>query len=140
MGSHSNHAGPPPFDVQPLGDGRYRVVEGPRQRVAYAAGPPHARWVFLEGRVYVIDTGEPGGRSSRAHDDEMALAAPMPATVSALHVGEGDEVAEGDVMVTLEAMKMELLVRAPRAGRVRSLRCKVGDLVQPGGPLVVIDD
>jgi biotin carboxyl carrier protein len=139
VGSNSNHSGPPSVDVQPLGEGRYRVVEGARQRVAYAAGPPHARWVFLDGRVYVVDTGKLAGRNSRAHDDEMALAAPMPATVSALHVGEGDEVAEGDVMVTLEAMKMELLVRAPRAGRVRSLRCKVGDLVQPGVPLAEIE-
>jgi 3-methylcrotonyl-CoA carboxylase alpha subunit len=95
--------------------------------------------VFLDGRVYVIDTTKPAGRDPRTYDDEMALAAPMPATVSALHVGEGDDVAEGDVLVTLEAMKMELLVRAPRAGRVRSLRCNVGDLVQPGVPLAEIE-
>ena len=129
----------PQLHVQPLGDGRYRVIEGTQQRIAYAAGPSHARWVFLDGHVYLVDTTKPTGTGSRTHDDELALAAPMPATVSAIHVGPGDQVDDGDVLVTLEAMKMELLVRAPRPGRVRAVGCNVGDLVQPGTPLVDLE-
>src|SRR5687767_4663858 len=62
----------PRLEVTPLGNGRYSVTDGTRQRLAYAAGPPEERWVFIDGRVYVIDVT--GGRRQRAHDDEMALA------------------------------------------------------------------
>ena len=54
----------------------------------------------------------------------------------AVLVHEGQAVRRGDVVMTLEAMKMELPVRAPRDGTVRSIACKDGDLVQPGVPLL----
>ena len=47
-----------------------------------------------------------------------------------------DAVRRGDVLVMLEAMKMELPLRAPHDGVVRAVRCAPGDLVQPGAPLV----
>ena len=69
----------------------------------------------------------------------MALSAPMPATVVAIIVAPGQEVAAGDLLVMLEAMKMELPIRAPRAGRVKTLACREGELVQPGVPLVEME-
>ena len=45
----------------------------------------------------------------------------------------------GDVVVLLEAMKMELPIRADTDGTVASVSCKPGDLVQPGVPLVEIE-
>jgi biotin carboxyl carrier protein len=60
----------------------------------------------------------------------------MPAVVRAVLVSVGDAVAKGDVLVMLEAMKMELPVRAPRPGTVASVGCVAGELVQPGVPLV----
>ena len=71
--------------------------------------------------------------------DRDALAAPMPATVRAVAVQPGAVVAAGDTLVRLEAMKMELAVRAPAIGRVASVDCRVGDLVQPGRPLVTLE-
>jgi len=131
--------------VTPLGDGRYLVSDGTRQRLAYAAGPPEARWVFLDGRVYVIDTVRleadttPAAGGGAHPDDQLALASPMPATVASIHVAPGQAVEPGDLLVMLEAMKMELPIRAPRAGRVKALACRQGDLVQPGVPLVELE-
>ena len=126
--------------VTPLGDGRYLVSDGTRQRLAYAAGPPEARWVFLDGRVYVIDTVRlEADTTHAAHDEQLALASPMPATVASIHVAPGQAVEPGDLLVMLEAMKMELPIRAPRAGRVKALACRQGDLVQPGVPLVELE-
>jgi biotin carboxyl carrier protein len=51
-------------------------------------------------------------------------------------VQPGARVAKGDVLVMLEAMKMELPVKAPRDGVVRAIRCQPGELVQPGVDLV----
>jgi biotin carboxyl carrier protein len=62
----------------------------------------------------------------------------MPATVRAIHVAPGDRVARGDTLVVLEAMKMELPLKAPADGTVASVACEVGELVQPGIPLVAL--
>jgi biotin carboxyl carrier protein len=128
------------LEITALGRGRYLVFDGQRQRLAYAAGPPDSRWVFLDGRVYVVDTVAPRGRlPAGGHDDHLALAAPMPATVAAIHVTPGQEVTRGDVLVMLEAMKMELPVKAPRDGRVKGIACTVGSMVEPGVALVELE-
>jgi biotin carboxyl carrier protein len=137
-------------EVLPLGRGQYRIVDGARQRVAYAAGPPEACWVFLEGRLYVINTvrlerdspdasAGSGVVRTSTQDDELALAAPMPATVASIHVAAGQDVDMGDLLVMLEAMKMELPIRAPRPGRIKAVACRRGELVQPGVPLVELE-
>ena len=74
------------------------------------------------------------GRGARAparatHD---ALTPPMSATVVRIAVKPGDAVRHGDVLIALEAMKMELPIRAPRDGVVAPIHCHEGELVQPG--------
>lgn len=125
--------------VTNLGNGRYRVSSGTSHRLGWAAGPATARWVFFDGRVYVLDRAESPDAASRATHDDMALASPMPATVVAVNVTPGQQVARGDILIMLEAMKMELPVSAPRGGRIRSIACRPGDLVQPGVPLLDLE-
>jgi biotin carboxyl carrier protein len=67
------------------------------------------------------------------------LGAPMPATVVKVLAEPGARVTKGDTLVMLEAMKMELPVRAPRDGVVRAIRCQPGELVQPGVDLVELE-
>ena len=125
-------------DVTPLGNGRYLVSDGEKQSVAYAAGPANARWVSLDGHVYVIDTTHTE-TTRRGHDDDLALAAPMPAKVASVNVSIGQQVTRGDVLIMLEAMKMELPIRAPRDGRIKTIACTPGELVQPGLPLLELE-
>jgi biotin carboxyl carrier protein len=130
--------------VEALGHGRF-LVSGSRKsgvgrQIAYAVADRARTWVFIEGRTYVIEgDGRDGTARTHTTDDQMALSAPMPATVVAITVTPGQEVAVGDLLIMLEAMKMELPIRAPRAGRVKALACREGELVQPGVPLVEID-
>jgi acetyl/propionyl-CoA carboxylase alpha subunit len=65
-----------------------------------------------------------------------ALIAPMPATVIRVKIKAGDPVKKGDVVVVLEAMKMELPLRALGDGIVSAVRCREGDLVQADATLV----
>jgi 3-methylcrotonyl-CoA carboxylase alpha subunit len=65
-----------------------------------------------------------------------ALTAPMPATVIKVQARAGDAVKKGDVMVVLEAMKMELPLRALGDGVVSAVRCREGELVQADATLV----
>jgi acetyl/propionyl-CoA carboxylase alpha subunit len=124
--------------VTSLGNGVYRVDRGDRQLQAWAAGTGTSSWVYFDGRVYVLAPSE----SSTTHhevDDEMALTSPMPATVASVNVTPGQSVATGDMLIMLEAMKMELPIVAPRSGRVRSVACRPGELVQPGIRLVELE-
>ena len=137
--------------VVPLGGGRYQIVGGLQRRVAYAVAQGSRTWVFLDGRVHVVDgpavgppeggphVGGAGPHVRHRSADEASLAAPMPATVLAINVAPGQTVSRGDVLVMLEAMKMELAIKAPRDARVTSIACRVGELVQPGVPLVELE-
>jgi biotin carboxyl carrier protein len=134
----SKQEGPP---IIAEGDGRFRLEDGTRQRVAYAvAGPAGAVWVFVGGRTYVVNTA-PSARARRGahHDDQTALSSPMPASVVGVMVKPGQVVARGDVLIMLEAMKMELPIKAPRDGTVKSVACRDGELVQPGVPLIELE-
>jgi acetyl-CoA carboxylase biotin carboxyl carrier protein len=64
--------------------------------------------------------------------------AELPAKVWRVSVAVGDAVAEGDTVVILESMKMEIPVLAESAGTVDSVAVAVGDDVQPGALLVVL--
>lgn len=133
---------PATLRVTPLGDGRFEIVDGLRRRTAYAVKRGAETWVFLDGEVHVLSSPSSTDRVHRAHtvqDDEAALAAPMPATVVSIPVKTGDRVTRGDVLMTLEAMKMEMAIRAPRDGIVRRIACQPGELVQAGVPLLELE-
>ena len=60
-------------------------------------------------------------------------------TVWKVEVEVGDEVADGDTVVILESMKMEMPVEAEDDGKVAEIRCKEGQSVQEGDVLVVLE-
>ncbi|WGL52724.1 biotin carboxylase N-terminal domain-containing protein [Nocardioides sp. BP30] len=68
-----------------------------------------------------------------------SLLAPMPGSVVAVHAGVGDEVAEGQPLLVLEAMKMQHTIAAPHAGTVTEIDVAVGDQVNGGAVLAVVD-
>ena len=63
---------------------------------------------------------------------------PMPGNVLKINVQQGQKVNEGDVLIVLEAMKMENDIVAPKSGTVAQLVVSKGTVVETGAPLVVI--
>jgi acetyl-CoA/propionyl-CoA carboxylase biotin carboxyl carrier protein len=117
----------------------YTVKDGDRNvRVAIAADAT-ATWVFVDGNVWRIEKNQDGGRRRAGPRGDASVMAPMPATVVAIHTAAGSSVNEGDTVIVLEAMKMELPIKAPRGGMVRAVNCAPGELVQPGVNLVEIE-
>jgi biotin carboxyl carrier protein len=108
---------------------------GGQQTLAYAVAAGAVQWVFLNGEVYRFEADQAGGRRKPTVSGTGSLTAPMPATVRRIEVKAGQAVSRGDVLIVLEAMKMELPVRAPADGTVARLNCREGELVQPGQEL-----
>ena len=95
-------------------------------------------------RVFVWCAGEvreflrAGRRSARMVEAAGGLAAPMPGRVRRIVAKAGSSVSRGDVILILEAMKMEHAIRAPRAGTVEKIFHAEGDLVEAGAVLAAI--
>jgi biotin carboxyl carrier protein len=112
------------------------TLNGARLSAFVAADGPR-RWVALDSQPFVLTIPQPGRRSRRerhaAHD---TLEAPMPGTVRRLLAGAGDQVEKGQVLVLMEAMKMEIKVSAPHAGVIEKILVSEGQAVERGQVLV----
>jgi biotin carboxyl carrier protein len=67
-----------------------------------------------------------------------AVSAPMPGKILSIKVKVGDKVSSGDIVCTLEAMKMEMPISAPADGSVQGIHVQVGDTVVYDAPLITI--
>ena len=106
-------------------------------------GKVHRIRVAREGdRVFVWCAGRArefrrvAGRAARSQEHGEDLVSPMPGRVRRTLVTRGDRVARGQVVMILEAMKIEHAIRAPREGTVVRLARQEGDLVEAGVTLV----
>jgi biotin carboxyl carrier protein len=131
----------PVTNVVRIADGAYRVETDGQSHLVYVAGAPANRWAFWNGRVYRGSQAEtaPETRSRTRRDAHQELTAPMPATVLKVLVTAGSQVRKGETLVILEAMKMELPLRAPADATVTAVGCREGELVQPETVLVELE-
>lgn len=128
------------FTTARLDDHLYRVTGQDGGTSVVVVRDRDALWLFSSGSTWKVqvETGQDARRSSSAALDH-SLSAPMPATVVRVLAKAGQVVGQGEVLIVLEAMKMELSIRAPRDGTVTAIRCHEGDLVQPGLPLLDLE-
>jgi len=127
-----------PVEVTRVDQTTFRAVVAGRSVFVTLVATRDGRFAFADGCNFTVDVDTPTGprRTTRGHPPD--LSAPMPATVVTVLVDPGQAVQRGDALVVLEAMKMELSLRAPRDGVIDTVTCREGDLVQPGAPLVTM--
>ncbi|MEC7306104.1 sodium-extruding oxaloacetate decarboxylase subunit alpha [Vibrio crassostreae] len=135
---------PEAFEPAPTAEVATPVAAAP----APASGGIESYSVKVDGQVYDVEVGPQGELTSVAPSAKPAQAAPVAASdaeavpaplagnIFKVNVQAGAEVAEGDVLLILEAMKMETEVRAARGGIVQELNVKEGDAVTVGAPLL----
>lgn len=106
---------------------------GRRERAFVAVDGTHI-WIWLHGKTVALAEANASKRvrprSERGGAGERIIAAPMPGSVAVVKVSEGDVVSKGDLLFVLEAMKMEIQVRAHRAGTLVRLNARPGQTVE----------
>lgn len=106
---------------------------------AFLAAADGKVWIQAGGRVHVLERRtqrrrvDGGGRGALG-----PIAAPMFGTVRKVLVEQGAGVEEGQGLVVIEAMKMELTLRAPAVARVVEICCREGEQVEQGTSLVIL--
>jgi 3-methylcrotonyl-CoA carboxylase alpha subunit/acetyl-CoA/propionyl-CoA carboxylase biotin carboxyl carrier protein len=111
-------------------------IDGHRVRAVVNVQPDIAE-VSYHGQRFVL-TG-PDRLADHADVGDGSVTAPMPGTVLAVTVAEGDRVDEGQVLGMMEAMKMELSLKAPFAGTVTVVEADAGHQVALGATLFVVE-
>jgi biotin carboxyl carrier protein len=120
--------------------GVYRVERDGRAVLIYVAGTRDDWWAFCEGVVYRATPAPQGPERRRIGElPTSTVTAPMPASVIAVNVSAGDRVKKGDILVVLDAMKMEMPIRADLDGVIRAVRCTAGDSVVADAILIELD-
>jgi acetyl/propionyl-CoA carboxylase alpha subunit len=123
-----------------------RLSDGLRSEACLVEGSGSEWVVTLHGRripVSVLSWRErvlsEAESAARQHGGPVEVRATLPGLVVAVAVRDGDEVAEGATLLTIEAMKMQNEVRSPRAGRVSGISVAAGRKVAAGTPLLRIE-
>lgn len=98
---------------------------------------------IVNGKSYDVSIAEGMKESaavaSSSSEGSTEIKAPLPGAILKVIARSGDSVNEGDVLILMEAMKMETEIKAPRAGKIGSVRVDVGATVTPGQVLVTLD-
>jgi len=129
--------------VSRIGGGVFAVTTAGRRERVYVAGAGSQRWAWWNGQLFHSTGARPDqprrpAAAVASGAATQSLTAPMPATVARVLVAAGDHVESGQTVVLLEAMKMELPVRALGQGTVKTVHCRPGDLVAAYQELVEI--
>lgn len=139
-----------PLGPLPGGAETARIIAADERRVtlelagvthsfAHAASP-EGRWLGRDGDTWHVRDHDPveASLTGAARSGADTLAAPMPGTVTVVKVAVGDEVAAGQSLLVVEAMKMEHVISAPHAGTVTELDVTAGTTVAMDQVLAVV--
>ena len=140
-----NRGNPEAFEPLPTAESTHESSTS-----AKSAGSPETYTITVNGQQYVVEVNEGGDisqiDSSQAPqpaaqpstNEGVAVKAPLSGNIWKIMVSQGQSVKEGDVLLILEAMKMETQIVAEHDGTVTSINVKPGDTVKVGDPLVSI--
>jgi biotin carboxyl carrier protein len=123
--------------------GLFSFIQGKRKRDLFLQHQMNGTYaITTEGRQMVaeveLDSGHGAEKTADSSADEDKLRAPMPGVVLHVHTAEGERVSEGQLLVTLESMKMQMEFRAPFEGDVVEVAVQPGQKVEKAALMVVL--
>ena len=137
-----------PLELERVGEtARYSLLLDHKPYDVFAEENPHGYHILIGARLYAVTTpsatrgrraGGPADVEAETEDGEWVLTSPMSGVVQEILVEPGDEVEAGQVVITIEAMKMQNDLHARRGGTVKAVYVSVGQRVDQGTPLLVV--
>jgi len=137
------------WDMVEVTPGNFHIIRNSQSYVAQVieADPDAKKFTIrVNGNDYAIEVRDKYdlllqqlGMGNLTSSKVNEIKAPMPGLVLNINVKEGQEVKKGDVVLILEAMKMENVLKSPGEGKVRSIKVKKGDAVEKNQVLVVME-
>jgi len=127
------------FTSSPAADGGFDLtLDGLKSHIV-AVIEGHELYLRTRNGRFDLHWVDPFGGETEEQVGEDKIVAPLPGTVVALLAEIGSKLEKGAPILTLEVMKMEQTLRAPFAGVLKVIKCKVGDIVQEGVELAEIE-
>ncbi len=127
------------FAIAPTGDSGFDLtLDGVKSHV-FAVLEGHELYLRTQNGRFDLHWVDPFGGETEEQIGEDKIVAPLPGTVVALLAEEGATLEKGAAILTLEVMKMEQTLRAPYAGVLKKIKCKVGDIVGEGVELAEVE-
>jgi 3-methylcrotonyl-CoA carboxylase alpha subunit len=125
--------------MAPYGGGSFDItIDGVKSNVVSVI-EGHELYLRTRNGRFDLHWVDPFGGETEEQVGEDKIVAPLPGTVVALLAEEGAMLEKGAAILTLEVMKMEQTLRAPFAGVLKKIKCKVGDIVGEGVELAEIE-
>jgi 3-methylcrotonyl-CoA carboxylase alpha subunit len=126
------------FTYSPVDGGFELMLDGIKSHVL-AVIEGHELYLRTRNGRFDLHWVDPFGGETEEQVGEDKIVAPLPGTVVALLAQEGAKLEKGAAILTLEVMKMEQTLRAPFAGVLKLIKCRVGDIVQEGVELAEVE-
>ncbi len=126
-------------------EGEFAFLIGSTPHSVVEASDGSRRWIATGGERFVLSERSASARGSgrerggQGAGGESDIVAPMPGQVRAVQAEQGAQVEKGETLLLLEAMKMEIRIGAPRAGRVARLLVGPGQMVERDQLLVELE-
>jgi 3-methylcrotonyl-CoA carboxylase alpha subunit len=122
------------IDEDRASDGSFTMVVDGQTYRGFRLVTPERIWIRLQNRTFVIDrrTSSSGKSSAKG---ALEVTSDVPGTIVRVHVSEGAKVGEGDPVVTVESMKLQLTINADRSGVIAKIFLAAGATFDRGAPL-----
>ena len=125
-------------EVEEIKPGQLKINIGDRIIKSVITEGEKEKYVFVDGNVFKVKSVELTGQIKTKKKEDGDLTSPISGKVVSVKVKKGDSVKKGDVLMVIEAMKMEYLIRAPFNGKVEKVNFKEKDQIEIGQNTVEI--
>ena len=127
-------------EVEETRPGQLKIKIGDRLIKSIITEGEKEKFVFVDGQVFRVKPVELTGKKKGIKKEQGDLSSPISGKVVSVKVKNKDSVKKGEVLMVIEAMKMEYLIRAPFNGIVKNVNFKEKDQVEIGQSTVEIDE
>ncbi|MBN2603349.1 MAG: biotin/lipoyl-binding protein [Candidatus Thermoplasmatota archaeon] len=119
-------------EAEEIKPGHLKIKLGDRILKSVITEGEKEKYVFVEGDVFYVKNVELTGTKKTKKEGEGSLNSPISGKVVKVEVKVGDKVSKGDVLMVIEAMKMEYLIRAPDNGKITKINFNENDQIEIG--------